>query len=222
MITILQHIQTHTKEFILKTKQLTLTAIFLAIIILFSFTPLGFINLGFIKATLVHVPVIIGAIVLGPRVGAFLGLAFGLLSMTINTITPSALSFAFSPFIPVYGTNSGSLWAIAIALIPRILTGVVPYYVYKWLKNSNTNQNISLFSAGIAGSLVNTILVMNMIFFLFQDAYGSIKGISGGAELYKVILSVIFINGVPEAIVAGIATSAVAAVLLKLLDKNRA
>ncbi|MEG0285884.1 MULTISPECIES: ECF transporter S component [Vagococcus] len=206
----------------LKTKQLTLTAIFLAIIILFSFTPLGFINLGFIKATLVHVPVIIGAIVLGPRVGAFLGLAFGLLSMTINTITPSALSFAFSPFIPVYGTNSGSLWAIAIALIPRILTGVVPYYVYKWLKNSNTNQNISLFSAGIAGSLVNTILVMNMIFFLFQDAYGSIKGISGGAELYKVILSVIFINGVPEAIVAGIATSAVAAVLLKLLDKNRA
>ncbi len=206
----------------MKTKQLTLTAIFLAIIILFSFTPLGFINLGFIKATLVHVPVIIGAIVLGPRVGAFLGLAFGLLSMTINTITPSALSFAFSPFIPVYGTNSGSLWAIAIALIPRILTGVVPYYVYKWLKNSNTNQNISLFSAGIAGSLVNTILVMNMIFFLFQDAYGSIKGISGGAELYKVILSVIFINGVPEAIVAGIATSAVAAVLLKLLDKNRA
>ena len=206
----------------MKTKQLTLTAIFLAIIILFSFTPLGFINLGFIKATLVHVPVIIGAIVLGPRVGAFLGLAFGLLSMTINTITPSALSFAFSPFIPVYGTNSGSLWAIAIALIPRILTGVVPYYVYKWLKNSNTNQNISLFSAGIAGSLVNTILVMNMIFFLFQDAYGSIKGISGGAELYKVILSVIFISGVPEAIVAGIATSAVAAVLLKLLDKNRA
>ena len=206
----------------MKTKQLTLTAIFLAIIILFSFTPLGFINLGFIKATLVHVPVIIGAIVLGPRVGAFLGLAFGLLSMTINTITPSALSFAFSPFIPVYGTNSGSLWAIAIALIPRILTGVVPYYVYKWLKKNNTNQNISLFSAGIAGSLVNTILVMNMIFFLFQDAYGSIKGISGGAELYKVILSVIFINGVPEAIVAGIATSAVAAVLLKLLDKNRA
>ncbi|MDI7883453.1 ECF transporter S component, partial [Salmonella enterica subsp. enterica serovar Anatum] len=93
----------------MKTKQLTLTAIFLSIIILFSFTPLGFINLGFIKATLVHVPVIIGAIVLGPRIGAFLGLAFGLLSMTINTITPSVLSFAFSPFIPVYGTNDGSL-----------------------------------------------------------------------------------------------------------------
>ena len=206
----------------MKTKQLTLTAIFLAIIILFSFTPLGFINLGFIKATLVHVPVIIGAIVLGPRIGAFLGLSFGLLSMTINTITPSVLSFAFSPFIPVYGTKSGSLWAIAIALVPKILTGVIPYYVYKALSKKSMNQNISLLTAGIAGSLVNTILVMNMIFFLFQDAYGAIKEVPAGYGLYKAVLSVIFINGIPEALVAGIATSAVAAVLLKILEKNRA
>lgn len=205
----------------MKTKQLTLTAIFLAIIILFSFTPLGFINLGFIKATLVHVPVIIGAIVLGPRIGAFLGLAFGLLSMTINTITPSLLSFAFSPFIPVLGTNETSLWAIAISLIPRILTGVVPYYVYKWLKKGNLKPNVSLFISGVAGSLVNTILVMNMIFFLFQDAYATAKNMAVGAGLYKAVLSVIFINGVPEAIVAGVATSAVAFVLLKIVDKNQ-
>ncbi|MBO0476549.1 ECF transporter S component [Vagococcus sp. DIV0080] len=206
----------------MKTKQLTLTAIFLAIIILFSFTPLGFINLGFIKATLVHVPVIIGAIVLGPRIGAFLGLAFGLLSMTINTISPSLLSFAFSPFIPVLGTNETSLWAIAIALIPRILTGVVPFYVYRFFKNRETKQNISLFVAGITGSMVNTILVMNMIFFLFQDAYAAAKNMEVGAGLYKAVLSVIFINGIPEAIVAGIATSAVAFVLLKIVDKNQA
>lgn len=205
----------------MKTKQLTLTAIFLSIIILFSFTPLGFINLGFIKATLVHVPVIIGAVCLGPRIGTFLGLAFGLLSMTINTITPSVLSFAFSPFIPVYGTNDGSLWAILIAIVPRVLTGVVPFYVYQYFKKKNLNQNIGLFTAGIAGSLVNTILVMNMIYFLFQDAYGSIKDIPAGSGLYKAILSVIFINGVPEALVAGIATSAVAVVLLKILERNR-
>ena len=205
----------------MKTKQLTLTAIFLAIIILFSFTPLGFINLGFIKATLVHVPVIIGAIVLGPKIGAFLGLTFGLLSMIINTITPSILSFAFSPFIPVLGTNETSLWALAIALIPRILTGVVPFYVYKWLKTSKAKDNISLFVAGVTGSLVNTFLVMNMIFFLFQDAYAASKNMEVGAGLYKAVLSVILINGVPEAIVAGIATSAVAFVLLKIVEKNQ-
>ncbi len=205
----------------MKTKRLTLTAIFLAIIILFSFTPLGFINLGFIKATLVHIPVIIGGIVLGPRIGAFLGLSFGLLSMTINTMTPSALSFAFSPFIPVIGTNNGSLWAIVIALIPRILTGVVPYFVYKWLKSTNKlPDRLSLFISGVAASMVNTLLVMNLIYLLFQDAYSQLKGVAIGSGLYKAVLSVIFINGVPEALVAGIVVSAITGVLLKIYQKS--
>ncbi|OPF88095.1 ECF transporter S component [Vagococcus martis] len=205
----------------MKTKRLTLTAIFLAIIIVFSFTPLGFINLGFIKATLVHIPVIIGGIVLGPRIGAFLGLSFGLLSMTINTMTPSALSFAFSPFIPVLGTNNGSLWAIVIALIPRILTGVVPYFIYKWLKSTNkVPDKLSLFLSGVAASMVNTLLVMNLIYLVFQDAYSQLKGVAIGSGLYKAVLSVIFINGVPEALVAGIAVSAITGVLIKIYQKG--
>ena len=205
----------------MKTKQLTLTAIFLSIIILFSFTPLGFINLGFIKATLVHIPVIIGAIVLGPKIGALLGLSFGVLSMVINTMTPSILSFAFSPFIPVLGTNETSLWAIVIALVPRILTGVIPYYVFKWLQKKKVGDKTSLFISGAAGSMVNTILVMNLIYFVFQDAYAASKQMEVGAGLYKAVLSVVFINGVPEALVAGIATSAVAVVLLKVYQKNQ-
>ena len=205
----------------MKTKRLTLTAIFLAITIVFSFTPLGFINLGFIKATLVHIPVIIGGIVLGPRIGAFLGLSFGLLSITINTMTPSALSFAFSPFIPVLGTNNGSLWAIFIALIPRILTGVVPYFIYKWLKSTNkVPEKLSLFLSGAAASMVNTLLVMNLIYLVFQDAYSQLKGVAIGSGLYKAVLSVIFINGVPEALVAGIAVSAITGVLIKIYQKG--
>lgn len=205
----------------MKTKKLTLTAIFLAIIILFAFTPLGFINLGFIKATLIHIPVIIGGIILGPRIGALLGLSFGLLSMTINTMTPSVLSFAFSPFITVLGTNETSLWALVIALVPRILTGVIPYFIFKWLSNKNSNQKISLFISGIAGSMVNTILVMNLIYFVFQDAYATSKNMEVGIGLYKAVLSVILVNGVPEAIVAGIATSAVTSILLKVYQKNQ-
>lgn len=205
----------------MKTKRLTLTAIFLAIIILFSFTPLGFINLGFIKATLVHIPVIIGAIVLGPEIGAFLGLTFGILSIIIGTITPTPMSFAFSPFIPVIGTNSGSLWALVVALGPRVLTGVVPYFVYKWLMATNKlSQRISLFISGIAASMTNTLLVMNLIYLLFQDAYSKTTGVAIGSGLYKAVLSVILINGVPEALVAGIVVSAVTGVLLKIYQKS--
>lgn len=207
-----------------KTRKFTLTAIFLAIIFLLAFTPIGFINLGFIKATIVHVPVIIASVILGPRIGALLGGAFGLTSLVINTMTPSILSFAFSPFIPVFGTQNGSPWALLIAFVPRILVGIVPFYVYHGLKKilakKAGNQTIVLFLTGVAGSLVNTILVMNLIFLLFRDSYAQARDIAIGGAVYKAVLTVIFVNGIPEAIVAGIATSAVASVLLRLMKQQ--
>lgn len=201
----------------MKNRQVTLTAIFMSIIFLLALTPLGFINLGFIKGTIVHVPVIIGSIILGPRIGAFLGGLFGLTSLVINTMTPSILSFAFTPFIPVLGTTDGSLWALVIAFLPRILIGIVPFYVYQWTSRLLKNkQPALLFLAGVAGSLVNTLLVMNLIYFLFQDSYAAARSIEIGDSIYKAVLTVIFVNGIPEALLAGIATSAVCNVLLKL------
>ncbi|MGY3766240.1 ECF transporter S component [Vagococcus vulneris] len=200
-----------------------MTAIFLSIILLFAFTPLGFINLGIISATLIHVPVIIGAVVLGPRYGAFLGLSFGLISMFNATVNPVPMSFVFSPFIPVIGTNQGSLWAIVIAIIPRILVGIVPYYAFQLMKKSlpKLKEPISLFISGVIGSLTNTILVMNLIYLLFNQGYSQIQSGALGSSLYKIVLAVIVTNGIPEAIVAGIATSAVTAVLLKLTHRSR-
>lgn len=208
----------------MKQFRFTLTAIFLSIIFILAFTPIGFINLGFIKATIIHIPVIIASLVLGPRIGALLGGFFGLTSLLINTMTPSILSFAFSPFIPVIGTQKGSLLALVITFVPRILVGVVPYYVYKLgqkqvIKNPKLEVPV-LFTAGLVGSLVNTLLVMNLIYLLFNSAYGQAKGIEVGNGLYQAVLTVIFVNGVPEAIVAGLATAAIAPILLKLMRKR--
>lgn len=200
------------------TRTFALTAMFLAILILLAVTPLGFIPIGPINATTMHIPVIIASIVLGPRLGAFLGGTFGLISMIRSTVVQTPLSFVFSPFIPVIGTEHGSLKALLIAFIPRILIGVVPYFVYKGiLKLSKNNfHSISLFLAGLAGSFVNTVLVMNMIYFLFQQDYAHVIGKSIHA-VYSAILTVIFTSGIPEGIVAGIATAAVCTVLLRLM-----
>jgi uncharacterized membrane protein len=199
------------------TKKFTLTAMFLAIMILLAVTPLGFVPLGPINATTMHIPVIIASIVLGPRLGGFLGGIFGLISMIRSTVIPTPLSFVFSPFIPVIGTDHGSWKALLIAFIPRILIGIVPYFVYHWTKKwFKTQKNpAALFIAGIAGSLVNTILVMNMIYLLFQQDYAQVIGQASNA-VYGAILATIFTSGVPEAVVAGIATAAVTGVLLKL------
>lgn len=191
-----------------------------AIIVLMSTVPyLGYIPLGFMNATIIHVPVIIGAVILGPQSGAFLGLVFGLTSLVKNTLEPNLTSFVFSPFYSIGGMG-GNFWSLVICLVPRILIGVVAYYVFvlirKLLKERKNSEIPACIGAGIAGSLTNTLLVMNLIYLFFGPEYAEAKGTAYHA-LYGVILGVIFGNGIPEAIVAAVLTVAIVKVLLKAL-----
>lgn len=190
-----------------KTLGLVQVALFSAIIIILAFTPfLGYIPLGFTRATIIHIPVIIGSIMLGPKKGSILGFVFGMTSLINNTMNPTVTSFVFSPFYAL-GEVSGGIGSLIICLVPRTLVGVTPYYVYTWihklLKNKKNGLTIALGAAGITGALTNTLLVMNLIFFFFKDAYASVNGIASEA-VYGFILSIIGINGIPEAIVAAI------------------
>ena len=191
-----------------KTNDLTKSAFFIALILLLSVTPLGYISLGVISATTIQIPVIIGAVILGWKKGATFGAVFGMTSLILATIRPGPTSFVFSPFVPVFGEEKGSLAALLVCFVPRILVGIVPYYVCKLLKKIGTNEHICYITAGLCGSLTNTILVMNMIYLFFGESYGSARGVASNA-LYSVILSVICINGIPEAIVAAIITALV-------------
>lgn len=201
-------------------KSFTLTAMFLAIMIILAVTPLGFIPIGPINATTMHIPVIIASIVLGPRIGAGLGAVFGVISLARATVVITPMSFVFSPFIANPLTNQGDWRAVIVAIIPRILIGVVPYFVYKGLHKfmKQKARPVSLFIAGLAGSMTNTILVMNLIFFFFKDSYANVLQVTADA-VYGVILGIIFGSGLVEAAVAGIATMGVCAVLLRLMKK---
>ncbi len=190
-----------------KTLGLVQVALFSAIIIILAFTPfLGYIPLGFTRATIIHIPVILGSIMLGPKKGSVLGFVFGMTSLINNTMNPTVTSFVFSPFYSL-GEVNGGIGSLIICLLPRTLVGVTPYYVYTWihrlLKDKTGSITIALGAAGITGALTNTLLVMNLIFVFFQDAYASANGIASEA-VYGFILSIIGINGIPEAIVAAV------------------
>lgn len=204
---------------------LTLMAMFTAIILIMAFTPVGLINLPVIKATILHIPVIIGAIVLGPAAGAYFGALFGLTSLIKNIITPSLLSFAFTPTVAVPGTGHGSPWAIFICFVPRILVGITPWLLYAGISRSVSKMNTGgrtalLAGAGVLGAITNTALVMGSIFILFKDAYAYAKNIP--AEQVKgAILAIVGANGIPEAVAAGIITPIICLVMLKLMKKTR-
>ncbi len=210
------------KEKTAKTKELVLMAMFTAIIIAMAFVPyFGYIPLGFMNATIIHIPVIIGAIVMGPKKGAFLGGVFGLTSMINNTFNPNLTSFVFSPFYSV-GDVHGNFASIIVCMVPRILIGVVAYYVYKGMlklfSKFKAKSIAALAVAGVAGSLTNTLLVMNGIYFLFGSSYAAAKGIAFEA-LYGVILGVIGTQGVPEAIVAAVLVMGIGKALLVAVKK---
>lgn len=210
------------KEKTAKTKELVLMAMFTAIIIAMAFVPyFGYIPLGFMNATIIHIPVIIGAIVLGPKKGAFLGGVFGLTSMINNTFNPNLTSFVFSPFYSV-GDVHGNFASIIVCMVPRILIGVVAYYVYKGMlklfAKFKAKSIAALAVAGVAGSLTNTLLVMNGIYFLFGSSYAAAKGIAFEA-LYGVILGIIGTQGVPEAIVAAVLVMGIGKALLVAVKK---
>ena len=206
-----------------KNQQMVLTALFTAIIILMAFVPfLGYINLVVIKATLIHVPVIIGSIILGPKKGGFLGFVFGATSLINNTFNPSLLSFAFSPFYSL-GEIGGNFWSIMICFVPRILVGIIPFFVYqgikKLLKNNKGSDFLALPIAGIIGALTNTLLVMNLIYVCFANEFATVRELAIDA-VYGAVLAIIATNGIPEAIVAAVLTTAIGKTLFVLMRKQ--
>ncbi len=121
-----------------KTYELVLTALFTAIIVIMAFTPLGYIPLVVINATIIHIPVF-----LGPKKGAFLGFVFGLTSFINNTFkAATASAFVFSPVLAVNVVGvSGIFRSLYICFVPRILVGVVPYFIYVLIRKAAGDEH---------------------------------------------------------------------------------
>jgi len=214
-----------------KTQCIALTGMFGAIIFLLTFTPLGFPQIPIIgSATIIHIPVIIGAILMGPKYGAVLGFLFGLASMIFASTQSVALNaFAFTPLRPVPGTDNGSLWAILIAFVPRILVGVFAPLIFMGLMKFLPKglEAVGLSVTAVAGSLINTLLVLHLLYFIFRAPWSYAREVAaaGGADIpypqitYAFIATTIGVFGVPEAIAAAIVVPAVCIALFAVANR---
>lgn len=166
-------------------RQIAVVGMLSSISIVLGLSGYGFIMLPTIKATILHIPVVIGAILEGPIVGALIGLIFGLFSIFQNMINPGVLSFAF--YNPL------------VSVVPRVLIGIVSYYVYKLVRLKSQTLRIGIGAA--AGTITNTFGVLSMIYILYAARYAEINNIpvSGTA---KVILGIAVAHGIPEIIIA--------------------
>lgn len=155
-----------------RTRKIAVAGILSAISILLGVTRWGFIPwFGGVSITIMHVPVIIGAILEGPIVGMVIGLIFGVFSLLQAAMAPTGP-------IDVFFTNP------LVSVLPRMLIGPVTWFVYKCLKKWEIP---TLIAAGGLGSLSNTVFVMGML--------GLLKALP-----WEAIPPVVLGNGVPEMI----------------------
>ncbi len=185
----------------LSVRKIVISGILGAITILLGVTRLGFIPVPTPAghATIIHIPVILGGILEGPAVGLITGAIFGLFSF----LQPGAPFFA-DPLVSIF---------------PRLFIGVVSYLVYFLSKKalnlnarpvlntgpgegaatgstgpgSNISRILPCLLAGAFGSATNTVLVLSMATWR-------------GYLPSEVSISIGFLHGVPELIVAAILT----------------
>lgn len=184
-------------------------AILTAIIIVMTFVPyLGYISYGALSITLIHIPVIVGACLLGAKSGAYLGAVWGVSCIIKAVLAPP------SPLEGIIFRNP------LIALIPRVLMGLVAGLISSGKKIPGPVANML---SAIAACLTNTVLVMGGIYLIYGEKYGAELNIAsvnfGGLTNY--ILAAFGINAVIEIITAVIITIPAVKALSKLKARGR-
>lgn len=201
------------------TRYMATLAMLCGVLTVMGMTGIGFIPLPVIKATTMHIPVILGAVLLGPKAGGILGAVFGLCSIWANTTTPNLLSFAFSPFMSNEGLI-GAAKSIWIALGCRILFGVIAGWLWMFAKKLMKKDYIALPVTAALATVCHTLLVMGSIYILLAQQYAAAKNV-GITAVFGLIMGTVTASGIPEAIVAAILVTVIGRALIRLMSRMK-
>lgn len=191
------------------TKRLVLLAMLSAILLVMSYTPLGYLNIGPLAISLNMIPVAIGAVVLGPGGGAFLGGVFGVTSclQCVGIGGTSAMGVILFEISPV------------LTVIQRLGTRVLAGWAAGWAFQGGKKllgRSTAYFVTGFAAALLNTVLFMLALVLLFGHTQ-YLQELMGGRNVILFICTFVGVNAVVE---MAAATAAVGAVC-KILEKTR-
>ncbi len=170
-----------------KTKSMVLTAVLASLITIMTFVPFtGYISVGGISITTIHIPVIIGSLVLGKRGGFILGLVWGVTSL-------------------IKAATSGSLEGIIfldprISVLPRVIVGFTVGLISDVLKDKTTKLEYTA-TVAVIGTILNTILVLSAIYIWGQDNILNV-----GESIVNIFKIIVSINGIIEVVLAVLLT----------------
>jgi uncharacterized membrane protein len=205
-----------------RIREMTILGLFIAIIVVMGMVPfLGFIPIFGLSATIVHIPVLIGAVLLGRKNGIILGLAFGVVSL-IRGATSVGFDFVF--IFP---------W---VSVLPRLIFGLIIYDVYRLFNKVIRVRIVALIVSFIVLSLIHSLLVLPMLVTTFplvlgsaawSETVGASEGVLGFMQdtssfgtAMRWIWGVLITNSLAEAALAGVIGGTVADRLIQYLKLN--
>ena len=167
------------------TKKLALMALFTALVAVLSYLG-GFIKIGGLASiSLTLIPVVLGAALLGPLAGAWLGAVSGM----VFFFTADA-AFWFSLSIP--GT-------VITVLLKGFLAGLLAGLVYKLL--AKANSLLAIIVSAIVAPVVNTAIFIGGCFLFFLDTVVSGASAEGMTIFAYLIIFYVGLNFVFELLV---------------------
>lgn len=195
----------------MSTKEMVTAAVLSAIIVVLGYTPLGLIPLPTMTATILHIPVAIGAILYGPAMGLTLGMVMGLTSLSKAFIAPtSPLDYLFqNPLISV---------------LPRALMGVLTAYVFITLRKVIKKSSISVGITAAIASIANTVLTLGALVIIYSDKVAVILaelaalGVAVPGTAMAFVVGIASTSGIAEAIITVIVVVPIIIALRKTLE----
>ena len=190
----------------MSTKQMVTTSVLSAIIVILGYTPLGLIPLPTMTATILHIPVAIGAILYGPTIGLTLGIVMGLTTLSKAILAPAG------PLDPLFINP-------LVSVLPRALMGLLTAYAFITLNKIIKKSAISVGVTAAIASIANTVLTLGALIIVYSKQLGQIlEGLQVPGTVIAFALGIAGTSGVAEAIITVVITTPVILTLRKALE----
>lgn len=198
-----------------QARAMAILSLLVALLIVFSFTPIGSIPIGPLVITLNIIPVAIAAVALGPKGGLAVGTMFGLLSFLqcIGIGVPSGMGAVLFGINPVL--------AFIQRVVPRALDGLLVGFIFKAISKRFGNT-AACFIAGFCSAFLNTVLFMGALILLFGNTE-YVQNLIAGRNIIVFVCAFVGVNAVIEMLTSTLITGAVGSALFhaKLLPSNQ-
>ena len=187
----------------MSARELTTLGLLTGVLLLMSVTPLGYFHTFGLDISLMMVPVAIGAMLMGPKAGAWLGLIFGATSF-YQAVTGSTMLFNINP-----------IYAFLLCIPTRVLMGFLTGVIFKAAQKVDKKKTVCYFVGGFFAAFLNTLFFMGVLLICYWNTE-FIQGINetlGGLNPLMFVVAFVGVNGALEmpssCIVGGIVSKAV-------------